>query len=90
MTSFVGPGATNTYPHGINASGTVVGYYTDANTAYHGFERSPDGTITTFDAPGAGTTSALGTIPFSINDAGLITGSFTDENEVGHGFLVTP
>jgi probable HAF family extracellular repeat protein len=90
MTSFVVPGATNTYPHGINASGTVVGYYTDANTAYHGFERSRDGTITTFDAPGASTTSGLGTIPFSINDAGLITGSYTDQNEVGHGFIVTP
>jgi hypothetical protein len=90
MTSFVVPGATNTYPLGINASGTVIGYYTDANTAYHGFERSPDGTITTFDAPGAGTTYELGTVPISINDAGVIAGSYSDQNWVYHGFVVTP
>lgn len=90
MTSFVVPGATNTYPLGINASGTVIGYYTDANTAYHGFERAPNGTITTFDAPGAGTTYELGTLPFSINDAGVITGSYSDQNWVYHGFIVSP
>ena len=90
ITSFVVPGATNTYPLGINASETVVGYYTDANSAYHGFERSPDGNITTFDAPGAGTTYELGTIPFTINDTGLITGRYSDQNDVIHGFIVTP
>ena len=49
---------------------------------FHGFVRKPNGTITTFDAPGSVDTAAA-----SINPAGQITGSYFDANRVGHGFL---
>jgi hypothetical protein len=48
----------------------------------HGFLRTPDGTITTFDVPGA-----AGTRGNSINPAGEITGTYFDESFVTHGFL---
>jgi hypothetical protein len=57
----------------------------------HGFVRARDGTITTFDAPGAGTGSGQGTFPNGhINDTGTITGYDVDNNNVRHGFLRSP
>src|SRR5437773_2643493 len=47
-------------------------------------------TITTFDAPGAGTGPFQGTYPFSpliMNPNGAITGWSTDSALVSHGFL---
>jgi hypothetical protein len=44
-------------------------------------------TITTFDAPGAGTGSEQGTQPLSINAANEIVGSYTDVNYGYHGFI---
>jgi len=57
---------------------------------FHGFVRAKDGTITTIDAPGAGTGPGQGTQCGSINPAGAITGSYIDSNNVFHGFLRTP
>jgi hypothetical protein len=59
---------------------------------YHGFLRSPDGKIATFDAPGADTTPGdlNGTFALSINDRGAITGYYIDTNNVSHGFVVLP
>ena len=34
-------GSTFTFPAGINDSGTVAGYYADANGVYHGFLQTP-------------------------------------------------
>jgi hypothetical protein len=51
----------------INPSDTVTGLYADANLALHGFLRAADGTITTFDVPGAGTSFFQGTQPLGIN-----------------------
>ena len=45
---------------GINPAGTVTGFYADSNNVYHGFLRTREGEITTFDAPGAGTVGSLG------------------------------
>jgi hypothetical protein len=56
----------------------------------HGFERDPFGTITTFDAPGAGTASGQGTIPETPNQFGVITGQYIDANNVHFGFLRNP
>src|SRR4029077_20712265 len=57
----------------------------------HGFQRTPDGTITSFDDPNAGTTGMLpGTAGISINDAWVITGVYSDPNSVFHGFRLTP
>jgi hypothetical protein len=76
----------------INEEGTITGYYLDANNVYHGFVRSPEGKITTFDAPGADTTpgSFNGTLPSAINDAGAITGVYADVSGGAHGFLRSP
>ena len=46
-----------------------------------------DGTITTFDAPGAGTSSGQGTNPFGINPSGATTGYDIDGSGVYHGFV---
>jgi uncharacterized membrane protein len=86
FTKFDVPGATCasgsiaglcTYPAGINPSGAISGYwYQQASCKYgtceyfHGFLRTPDGTITSFDVPsGVGSTYAG-----AINPEGAITG----------------
>src|SRR5215472_2730540 len=43
-------------------------------------------TITTFDAPGAGTARDQGTFAFNINPSGTIIGFIRDANNVRHGF----
>jgi hypothetical protein len=87
------PGDNNgTYASGINTEGFITGSYQGVDTVYHGFIRSPAGKFTTFEAPGADTTSGSynGTTPTSINDVGVITGSFYDATGLAHGFLRTP
>jgi hypothetical protein len=73
----VGPGFD------INAEGTVTGLYSDHSDGIptHGFVRSRQGAITTFDPPGS-----EGTGPRSINVAGTITGNFQD-SAGSHGFV---
>ena len=77
---------------GLNDWGAITGSYPDANNVYHGFLRSPDGRITSFDAPNADRTPGddNGTYPYSINDAGVIMGSYQDSNNVFHGFVLLP
>jgi uncharacterized membrane protein len=104
LTTFNAPGAgTGSYQGtgcpgcalGLNQLGAIAGIYSDANSVNHGFLRSPDGTFTTFDAPGAGTGSYEGTgcpsdCPTSLNDLGAITGVYIDANFVYHGYLRSP
>jgi hypothetical protein len=66
----------------MNDSGTITGYYIDANNIFHGFVRAADGTITTFDPPNSTVTG-----PFGINSAGTISGAYQDLNYTEHGFL---
>src|SRR5260370_35250293 len=77
-------------PASINPAGAITGYYVDVNFVGHGFLRATNGTLTTFDAPGAGTTGFLqqGTAPASINPAGAIMGLYIDANTGRHGFLL--
>src|SRR5438876_10698305 len=49
----------------------------------------PQPTITTFDAPGAGTGPGQGTLPFAINPAGTVLGYYIDVGDARHGFLRT-
>lgn len=85
------PGDNNgTYPTSINAWGAVTGSYQDTSSAFHGFLRSPNGTFTTFEAPGADTGAFNGTSPASINDLGAIMGWYADANGFDHGFLRSP
>jgi hypothetical protein len=82
------PGDFNgTYAMSINFLGAITGSYQDANSTFHGFLRSPKGTFTTFEAPGADTGPFNGTSPTSINDLGVITGNYVDASGFSHGFL---
>jgi len=82
---------------GISPAGEISGVYIDANYAFHGYLRSPDGSFTEVDAPDAGTGTYQGTnacwfiVCFGgINPTGTITGFYVDSNNVYHGFLRTP
>jgi len=76
------PGATLTNAIGINAHGQIVGAFTDAGGAFHGFLLD-GGSFTTIDPPGAtGGTEAGG-----INELGQIVGEFIDASGQ-HGFLL--
>lgn len=44
-------------------------------------------TFTSFDAPGAGTTTGQGTFPVAINSEGVIAGWYFDSSFVSHGFV---
>ena len=74
---------------GITPNRTIAGTYIDTNNVYHGYIRTPDGGITTFDAPSAGTDAYQGTICGSINKEGEITGQYIDTDNVVHAFLRT-
>lgn len=80
---------------GLNQFGAIAGIYSDANSVNHGFIRSPDGAITTFDAPGAGSSIYQGTgcssdCSVSLNDWGTVAGVYVDTNFVAHGYLRSP
>ncbi len=75
------PGATRSYIVGINASGHMVGAYTDAADRYHGFTFDGN-TVVTVDAPNSTDTELD-----DINDAGSIVGSYYDLNGVQHSVL---
>ena len=81
---------SGTFAYNINPAGTIAGYYIDANNVFHGFVRAPNGAITTFDAPGAGTGFPQGTFTATVaglNPAGAITGSYVDASNVNHGYV---
>ena len=80
---------------GINQSGAIAGTFIDLNYVSHGYLRSPEGHVTTFDAPGTGTAANEGTgcpsdCPVRLNDAGSVVGTYIDANYVFHGFLRSP
>src|SRR5262249_10538051 len=91
--SFDVPGAVFTISQNINPRGVISGGFIDTSFVIHGFVRAANGTITTFDVPGAGTGPGQGTFPGSVdclNPAGVITGSYADASNVNHGFVRTP
>src|SRR5438034_143759 len=71
----------------LNPAGAISATSLDANNVFHGVLRAPDGTMTTFDAPGAGTGPFQGTLTFGINQAGTIEGDYVDPSDVTHGFV---
>ena len=77
-------------PSDINLAGTVTGSFNDGFTINHGFVRFRDGTLTTFDAPKAGTGFNQGTLPLAITSEGVIMGLYRDPNNLSHGFLFSP
>ena len=86
---FMEDGGSLSAPHqlSINQAGNITGSYVDAEGAQHGFVRNPYGTITSFDPPRGGKTTAT-----SINDSGVIAGSYYYDwnNQIAQGFLRLP
>jgi len=97
ITTFDAPGAGTGAGQGtftqfldcINPRGAMTGYSTDDNNLNHGYVRDPDGKITTFDVPGAGTGAFQGTVSEGIDPAGTIAGQYADASYVVHGFVRT-
>jgi hypothetical protein len=94
FTTFDAPGAGSTANSGqgtlalaINLAGTISGVYVDANGMGHGFVRSPDGTITSFDPSGSVFTNGD---TLGIDPAGAISVSYFDANNVQHGAIRAP
>ena len=56
-----GQGTFTTTVDGLNPAGVISGATLDNSNVYHGFVRAPNGTITIFDVPGAGTGPFQGT-----------------------------
>lgn len=66
------PGANSTFPHGINNSGEISGYYLDANFNVRGFSYQ-NGTFSEVNVPiNWGTSTGVG----SVNDLGVLVGSY--------------
>jgi hypothetical protein len=84
------PCCTWSFPSGITPSGAITGSFNDGFTINHGFLRARDGTLTTFDAPGAGNGFNQGTVPVGITPDGVIMGVYIDANYGHHGFLFFP
>jgi hypothetical protein len=84
------PGANGSAAIGLNAEGAVVGYFVDANFVTHAYLRTPDGKFTTYDWPGACTTSqnagCHGSGAWNINALGVVVGPYEDTsgNFVAH------
>jgi hypothetical protein len=89
FTSFEAPGAdTNpgdfngTNPNAINDAGAIAGVYYDVNNVAHGFLRSPEGRMTSFDPP-----DSTATIPVALNLEGAVVGYYVDETGMFGAFL---
>lgn len=100
---FVGPGSC---PLGFNETpypcygnevayvsllGASVGNFEDSNLVGHSMIRTPDGKLTAYDAPGAGTGIYQGTgcpgCTVGVNFLGVIAGEYIDNSNVFHGYL---
>lgn len=86
ITTFAAPnGAIETVPLAINNAGTIAGQVEAGDQTFHGFIRTPDGTLTPFDIDGA-----VDTYPVAINNKGAMAGSY--KNAAGDiiGFFAKP
>ncbi len=72
-------------PPSITPAGAIAGTYVAPGFVEHGFLRTPDGTFTTIDYPGAFFTEAL-----AINATGVIAGDFCNEVTCFQGYVRTP
>jgi hypothetical protein len=100
IVSFDAPGAglgygldQGTVAYSINDLGVIAGELQNSSYVYQGFVRYPDGSFTTFEAPGAGTVSSTACAPFcgtyalDINLEGTTAGYYVDGEGVYHGFV---
>jgi hypothetical protein len=96
FTTFDAPGARTTAnvmqgtaAFAIDAAGDIAGFETDVNGVHHGFVRAANGTITEFDATGAGTGKGQGTLAACIDTAGDVAGPYIGPSGAYHGFVRT-
>lgn len=73
------PGA-DTFPMAVNDLNEIAGKYWTGN--WHGFLRKPDGTLVTFDVPGAVATQVS-----AINNKGEIVGTYAPEGDHSRGYV---
>jgi hypothetical protein len=78
------PDAADTFLHGINARGAMVGSFADTNGATRSFIRESNGDYTEIAFPGADWTAAYG-----INDGGEVVGAWHDPAFGDRGFIRT-
>ena len=74
----------------LNLEGVATGYYLDAGAVGHGFLRTPDGALATFDAPGAGTGQYQGTYVTGIDAFRVVTGYGIAADNTALGFIRYP
>jgi hypothetical protein len=79
-----GAGSEGTFAVGINANGSVVGYFFDVNHAIHGFAQGDGGASGVIDVPEASSTTAT-----AINASGTIVGIFVAAGLYEHSFILT-
>jgi hypothetical protein len=73
---------------GIDDAGVIVGYYTSAGSAAHGFV-DRNGRFTTITAPAAGKRFPDGTFADGINSSGVIVGYYSYGRHLSqHGFVL--
>jgi probable HAF family extracellular repeat protein len=78
------PGSSYTTANDINAKGSIVGTWIDADGVPHGF--LADGAkFTSIDYPGS-----VGTTEWGINSAGQMVGNWFDSDGNEHGWVATP
>jgi hypothetical protein len=75
---------------GLTPAGALAGFYTDASSVNHGYVRAPDGAITKFDVPGAGTVPGQGTYVGGINPEGMVMSTYLDPSNTFHGYVRAP
>lgn len=80
--SFDPPGSRETYAHGVNDSGEIVGAYVDSLRTTRGFIRDSNGSFESIDAPEAASTS-----PTAVNNKGEIAGYFMTTGIGDRGFI---
>ncbi len=82
------PGAVQTYGDFVNAAGTVVGSYIDADGMFHGFIRNPDGSFTTIDLPEMPNLEFL--FVNTITDFGAVGFRAKVENDILRSYILMP
>jgi hypothetical protein len=70
----------------VNPSEAITGWYVDPTGVNHGYLQARVGTITAFNAAGAGNGASQGTTLPANNPAGAIAGLYVDAVKVNHGF----
>jgi len=79
----LGGSLAGTVPNGINNRGEITGHFWDTSNNEHGFIRSPNGTFTQVDVPGAYQTAGGG-----VNENNAMVGHYTDTSCVSYGYTV--